>query len=192
MGPFAHPVATAMRRKRLLVVLGAIAIALFAGATCVKAMLNSLPKVADFSPCRSAEEARRRGTWVRDVAVTPAELRWRGHDIAFLEAWEEAAATPDHFLVWFPYYRRSGRNYLCFRLAKGQELFPASGGRPFPCFLLEGERYGFGIDFTHKEPGTFYHWSDGTCPLPLEMGISPAPREPADAYDITLAAQSPR
>jgi hypothetical protein len=167
----------AMTKKWWLVVGLLIALTLFAGC-------SSFPKVADISPCCTAEEAKQRGTWVCNLAVTPARVTWQGHDIAFKEAWVEEAAAPDHFLVWPQYYRRIGWKYLCFTLAEGQELFsnPAS-----PHFRLEGEQSGFAIDLTGGRQ-TYFHWSDDSFSFPMNMGIAPDSQTPVDAYDITLTA----
>jgi hypothetical protein len=185
-----------MTRKWKIIVALLIALPLLAGATGVKAVVNVFTddlKMPDYSPCRSAAQAKQRGTWVCDVTATPTRLTWQGHNIAFREAWVEEAAAPAHFLVWFPHYQRAGNEYLCFNLAEGQELFPAPRiDPPLPFFRLEGESSGFPIHWPfdpNERPGTFCNQSDTTHSFPVKMGIATAPRDPVDAYEITLTVK---
>jgi hypothetical protein len=181
-----------MKKKWKIIVAVLIVLPLFAGATCVKAVANVFTdglKGPDYSPCPSAEEAKRRGTWVCDVEVTPARFTWQGHNIAFLEMWEEEIAAPAHFLVWFPCYRRFGGKYMCFRLAEGQEVFIGEGGKHGPWFQLESDRGSFGMGSINGLPLPFSHQSAASCSFPNKMGIAPAPQKPVEAYDITLTAK---
>jgi hypothetical protein len=177
-------------RRLVFLVLGFLACA-FAALTGVKAVLNSFPPVPDVSPCPSAEEARRRGTWVQDVEASPRRVVWRGHEVEVEEAWVEEVAFPDHYLVWFPYYHKVGKKELCLRLAKGQELFPLTFERPIPSFCLEGKPGGFGFGVHHGQPHPFTYGSDDDFSFPLQMGLHAMPLEPVDAYDITLTAKDP-
>ncbi len=141
-------------------------------------------------PARSAREARERGTWVRDVSITPGG--WQGHDIQFLEAWVEESAWREDGLGGRS-YRRTGGQVLCFRLAKGRELFQP----PWPaCFQLEPKPEGFdgegnfGIDYTYERPGTFSTWSAKDFTFPLRMGIAAHPSEAVESYDFVLEAKA--
>jgi hypothetical protein len=187
-------------RRLVLLILAYLGCAVVALAvlTAVKAVLNSFPGLRDVSPCPSSQEARRRGTWVRDVEVTPRRVVWRGQEIEVEDAWVEEVAYPDHALVWFPCYRKVGEKALCLRLARGHELFRA--GKPIPTFSLEGRRSGFAIDFPGGgRPETFFYWSSFQADaakgddfsFPVRMGLKAAPLEPVDAYDITLTARDP-
>jgi hypothetical protein len=181
--------------RLILLVLGFLACA-FAALTAVKAVLNSFPGLRDVSPCPSSQEARRRGTWVQDVEVTPRRVVWRGQEVEIEEAWVEEVAYPDHDLVWFDCYRKVGEKALCLRLAKGHKVFQRES--PIPTFALEDSHGGFAIDFPNlRGPGTFFLWSSWhdegekakDFSFPVRMGLQSAPLEPVDAYDITLTAK---
>jgi hypothetical protein len=93
-------------------------------------------------PCWTASEARARGTLLSEWTVTPGRIQWKDTDIEFEDAWTEEAARLEYYLVWFPYYRKVGRTFLCFRLKRGNEVFRRIGREPF--FLLGDERKGVG------------------------------------------------
>jgi hypothetical protein len=120
------------------------------------------------------------------VEATPARFTWQDHEIALQEGWVEEIAAPAHFLVWFPYYRRFSGNYLCFRLAEGQEVFIGEPGKPGPWFHLDTDGHSFGMNLSNGQPPIFYHQSDASYSFADKMGIAPAPQKPVDSYDITL------
>jgi hypothetical protein len=178
-------------RKSVIRLAIAVAGVLFVAATAAKFTLNMLVyQMPNFGACRSAQETKRRGTWVCDVEPVPRQYSWRGHDIEFQEVWVEEVAAPEPYLVWFTYYRRTGQKYLCFRLGKGRELFPVLQ-MPLPRFQLEGQiADGFAIDFSNGDPGTFFEQSDHDFPFPVKMGVAAVPMEPAASYDITLEVRA--
>src|SRR5262249_43900205 len=124
-------------------------------------------------PCFSASEAKARGTLVCEVEVTPRKLVWRGHEIEFKDVWVEEVATHQYFLVWFPYWERTGNRYLCVTWAKGTEFFPQpwhyEGAcvslKPFPIVQPGGFIYGLG-------PRQVNVWNIGTADvLPMQASV---------------------
>jgi hypothetical protein len=182
-----------MTRKWKIIVALLIALPLLAGATCVKAVANAMTeKMPHYGPCPSAAEAKQLGICVCDVAVAPVRGTWQGNDFAIKEAWVEEVAERTHFLVWFPYCKRTGEKCLCFTLAEGQELFLPGNAKPHPWFKLDGKLSRssfFGVSFNHGEPATFCHYSDAAYSFPINMGIAPDSQKPVDAYNITLTAK---
>jgi hypothetical protein len=108
-------------------------------------VVNELSRPFDLCASPSAGDARRRGTLVNEVSVTPGRLDWGGREIEFGDAWVEEAATREYFLAWFPYYRKTGQTFLCFRLSKGNEAFESAGA---PFFALSGR--GEGVSECHS------------------------------------------
>jgi hypothetical protein len=109
--------------RRIIALLNALVLlgSLMATATCVKAVLNFFfdPPVTILYPSYSAADAKWRGSWVCNVEVSPRTLVWEGHEIEFGDIWVEDVVVRKHFLVWYPYWEKTGERYLCMKFSKG-------------------------------------------------------------------------
>jgi hypothetical protein len=127
------------------------------------------------SNCRSAAEATSRGTLVCEMSVKPGKLMWHGQEIKFEEAWVEESVWPDHFLVWFPYYKRAGYDLLGLRLADEEwQLLTAYRSRP--CLTLPGGQDKeltclAGGNLRNAPIGVYFARLDGYDYSPLKMYI---------------------
>jgi hypothetical protein len=152
------------RRRFLLVLVGLSAVCV---TTLAKWCWNALSESPDGPrPCHSAAEAKRRGTWVCDVTVEPRHIPWQGQSVGVREAWVEEAASLEHSLVWFPYYRRDGRRFLCFTLAEGDEVF-LTPREPF--FVMEDKHDSFAMS-SGRKVGVF--WEEFGPDEPAEYRVS--------------------
>jgi hypothetical protein len=125
--------------------------------------------------CRTAEEARNRGTLVCEMSITPRTLALDNQEIQFDEAWIEESVSRDHFLVWFPYYKRLGFNVLGVRLAdEGWQVLVACRARPY--LMVEGnqtkELWCLGGSSRRNDPiGVYFVRLDGQPHWPLRMYV---------------------
>jgi hypothetical protein len=80
------------------------------GIPCVKAQK---PREYSFA----LEEARKKGTLITKLTMTPSSITWRQWEITVDEAWLEKS--------------KEGGCYLCFRIDKGKEAFLPSNNCSF-------------------------------------------------------------
>src|SRR5271169_3173457 len=105
-------VSTLFKRKWLIMVaLLAGLIAVGGVATLIKSEENSYTE--DFKSegetfSMTMAQAKKRGTLVAELEVTPSELRVDQVTVRFNEAWLEERALSTHRYVWFPYEKRVG------------------------------------------------------------------------------------
>jgi hypothetical protein len=122
-------------------------LAMFACATAMKWCWNVYTSpVMRFLPSYTAKEARERGTLVCRFSVTPKKFIWNNGEFEYKEVWVEEATQLEHFLVWFPYYKRLGWNHVCFKIsdqadARLQEI------HSFPRFALLGKKQHFSYHY---------------------------------------------
>jgi hypothetical protein len=145
-------------------------------ATAVRWAINQFTDTPlDSSHCRSAEEAGKRGTLVCEMSITPRRLALDSQEIQFDEAWIEESVYPDHFLVWFPYYKRLGFNDLGVRLAdEDWQVLVACRARPY--LILGGDQtkelWCLSSSSRRKDPiGVYYVRLDGQPRWPLHMYV---------------------
>jgi hypothetical protein len=131
------------QRNLLAVLLSApvVVLAIATGARAVWNLLHLPPTSLSPFPCATTSEARRRGTWVCDVSISPDTVNWEGNAIVFKEAWIEEAAAEHYYAVWVPSYQPLGRYYLCFSLEKGERIIQQGGGSPW--FVPQGKDSSF-------------------------------------------------
>jgi hypothetical protein len=76
----------------------------------------------------SSDQAKQRKTLITKVRMVPNTIKWRTCEITTDDAWLEKS--------------KDGGCYLCFRIAKGKEVFLPAKEAPF--FVLEDARAGVG------------------------------------------------
>jgi hypothetical protein len=180
---------TSRQINRLLLLGGAIlaavcmAAVIFAGIRAALANPDWLHLTALPSPHSSAAAAKRRGTWICDVAVVPKTISWEGEAIEFQEAWVEEAARDDY--AGIPYDRRLGLYYLCFTLARGKEIVdrdslffvPEGEGSSFAWEAVGGERrvWWFDLHDRHFSSLKMSLVSSWHSPRPDDISLTSSP-----------------
>jgi len=125
-GPVNVATRHAQRRRICLSLVGAALLTLFT-LTALKFVINECCRKGGDShdPSIRLSEASSRKLLIDTLQPVPIECKADSELLSIEECWIEHAGSLRYFCAWVPYYEKSGKYHLCFRLRSGDHLFGA-------------------------------------------------------------------